>query len=78
MAIAQSVPQSTPMTGLMARNSDISLAGAVVAILVFMVMPLPTLLLDVLLAFSITFALCWSPCRSRSRWSFRPFPPSCC
>jgi flagellar biosynthesis protein FlhA len=57
MAIAQSVPQSTPMTGLMARNSDISLAGAVVAILVFMVMPLPTLLLDVLLAFSITFAL---------------------
>jgi flagellar biosynthesis protein FlhA len=48
------------MIGLLprlARSSDISLAAAVVGILVFMVMPLPTMLLDLLLAFSITFAL---------------------
>jgi flagellar biosynthesis protein FlhA len=54
------VAQSAPMIGLLprlARNSDISLAAAVVGILVFMVMPLPTFLLDLLLAFSITFAL---------------------
>jgi len=54
------VAQSAPMIGLLprlARNSDISLAAAVIGILVFMVMPLPTFLLDLLLAFSITFAL---------------------
>ena len=54
------VAQSTAMTGLLprlVRSSDISLAGAVVGILVFMVMPLPTILLDLLLAFSITSAL---------------------
>ena len=56
MAIAQSAPLIGPLPRL-ARNSDISLAGAVVCILVFMVMPLPTMLLDLLLAFSITFAL---------------------
>jgi flagellar biosynthesis protein FlhA len=52
--------QSTAMIGRLprlARNSDISLAVAVVGILAFMVMPLPTLLLDLLLAFSITFSL---------------------
>ncbi len=54
------VAQSAPMIGLLprlARNSDITLAAAVVGILVFMVLPLPTFLLDLLLAFSITFAL---------------------
>jgi flagellar biosynthesis protein FlhA len=56
MAVAQSAPLIGPLPRL-ARNSDISLAGAVVCILVFMVMPLPTMLLDLLLAFSITFAL---------------------
>ena len=33
------------------------MAMAVIGILVFMVMPLPTLLLDLLLSFSITFSL---------------------
>lgn len=40
-----------------ARNSDVFMAVAVIGILVFMVMPLPTLLLDLLLSFSITFSL---------------------
>jgi flagellar biosynthesis protein FlhA len=40
-----------------AKNSDLFMAVAVVGILVFMVMPLPTLLLDLLLSFSITFSL---------------------
>ncbi len=54
------VAQSAPVIGLLprlARNSDISLAGAVVGILAFMILPLPTFLLDLLLAFSITFSL---------------------
>jgi flagellar biosynthesis protein FlhA len=40
-----------------AKNSDVLMAVAVVGILVFMVMPLPTLLLDLLLSFSIMFSL---------------------
>jgi flagellar biosynthesis protein FlhA len=39
------------------KNSDISIAVAAVAILVFMVIPLPPMLLDLLIAFNITFAL---------------------
>ena len=39
------------------RNSDIFLAVGVVGILVFMVIPLPPMLLDVLLSFNITFSL---------------------
>ena len=39
------------------KNSDLLMAAAVVGILVFMVMPLPTFLLDLLLSFSITFSL---------------------
>ena len=39
------------------KNSDLLMAVAVVGILIFMVMPLPTFLLDLLLSFSITFSL---------------------
>lgn len=39
------------------KNSDVIMAIAVVGILVFMVMPLPTLLLDLLLSFNITLSL---------------------
>jgi len=39
------------------KNSDLSIAVAVVAILVFMVIPLPPMLLDLLISFNITFAL---------------------
>jgi flagellar biosynthesis protein FlhA len=56
MAIAQTSTVSSPLPRL-ATGSDVSLAGAVICILVFMVIPLPTFLLDLLLAFSITFAL---------------------
>jgi len=56
MAVAQASTISGPLPRL-SKTSDISLAGAVVCILVFMVIPLPTMLLDLLLAFSITFAL---------------------
>ena len=39
------------------KNGDISLAVAVVGILVFMIIPLPPMLLDLLISFNITFAL---------------------
>jgi flagellar biosynthesis protein FlhA len=42
---------------LITRNSDVFMAVAVVGILVFMVIPLPTVMLDLLLAFNITGAL---------------------
>jgi flagellar biosynthesis protein FlhA len=56
MAVAQTSSISGLLPGL-SKNSDISLAVAVVGILVFMVIPLPTMVLDLLLAFSITFSL---------------------
>jgi len=40
-----------------AKNSDLFIAVAVVAILVFMIIPLPAMLLDLLIAFNITSAL---------------------
>jgi flagellar biosynthesis protein FlhA len=39
------------------KNSDLFMAVAVVAILVFMVIPLPSVVLDLLISFNITFAL---------------------
>jgi flagellar biosynthesis protein FlhA len=39
------------------KNSDLFMAVAVVAILVFMIIPLPPILLDLLISFNITFAL---------------------
>ena len=56
MAVAQSTSIPEPLTRI-TRNSDISLAIAVVCILGFMVIPLPVFLLDLLLTFSITFSL---------------------
>jgi len=54
------VADQNQMTGQMpmvTKNSDLWMAVAVVGILVFMVMPLPTFLLDLLLSFSITLSL---------------------
>ena len=53
------VSETTPIGRLQiaSRSSDVLMATAVVGILVFMVIPLPTILLDLLLAFNITFAL---------------------
>jgi len=42
---------------IIAKNSDLFMAVAVVAILVFMIIPLPPVLLDLLISFNITFAL---------------------
>jgi flagellar biosynthesis protein FlhA len=42
---------------LISRNSDVFMAVAVVGILVFMVIPLPPMILDLLLAFNITCSL---------------------
>jgi len=42
---------------LITKNTDFIMAVAVVAILVFMVIPLPAILLDLLISFNITFAL---------------------
>jgi flagellar biosynthesis protein FlhA len=56
MAQAQATPMNGPLPFL-TKNSDVSLAAVVVCILVFMVVPLPTMLLDLLLAASITFSL---------------------
>ncbi len=55
-----STAQAAPVAGaipFLTKNSDLSLAGAVVCILLFMVMPVPTFVLDMLLAFSISFSL---------------------
>ena len=49
--------QLTGQIPFVAKNSDVLMAVAVICILTFMVMPLPTLLLDLLLSFSITFSL---------------------
>jgi flagellar biosynthesis protein FlhA len=49
--------QLTGQIPFVAKNSDVLMAVAVICILAFMVMPLPTLLLDLLLTFSITFSL---------------------
>ncbi len=42
---------------LVGKYSEFILAGGVVGILIIMVMPLPTVMLDILLSFSITFSL---------------------
>jgi flagellar biosynthesis protein FlhA len=49
--------QSLGRLPLVKENSDIILALTVVGILVFMIIPLPTFLLDILLSFNITFSL---------------------
>jgi flagellar biosynthesis protein FlhA len=49
--------QLTGQIPFVTKSSDVLMAVAVICILAFMVMPLPTLLLDLLLSFSITFSL---------------------
>jgi len=56
MAIANQ-RQFSGQIPILSKNSDITLALAVVAILVFMVIPLPPILLDLLISFNITFSL---------------------
>ena len=46
--------QTPPFAGIL-KYSDIIVAVAIITIVVMMIIPLPTLLLDILLAFNITF-----------------------
>ena len=56
IALAHQAPY-TGQLPILSKNSDVIMAVGVVGILAFMVMPLPTILLDLLLSFSITFSL---------------------
>jgi flagellar biosynthesis protein FlhA len=56
MAIAEQINNIGLIPGI-SKNSDMVTAVAVVAILIFMVIPLPTMMLDLLISFNITFAL---------------------
>lgn len=56
MTAAQQVQYGGKLPSI-TKNSDLFMAVAVVGILVFMVIPLPTMLLDLLISFNITFAL---------------------
>jgi flagellar biosynthesis protein FlhA len=56
MAIAENTHTAGQLPGI-TRSSDITMAVAVVAILVFMVIPLPPMFLDLLISFNIAFAL---------------------
>ncbi len=56
MAIAQQT-QFAGQVPAISKNSDIAMAMAVVGILLFLVVPLPPMLLDLLISFNITFAL---------------------
>ena len=56
MAAVNDTSYSKPL-GVLTKNSDVYMAVAVVGILVFMVIPLPTMVLDLLLSFNITAAL---------------------
>ena len=49
--------QTAKRLPIFTKNSDVLLAVAIVGILVFMVIPLPSVLLDILLSFNITFCL---------------------
>ena len=57
MQMAAAPPKVSGPVVLITRNSEITMAVAVVMILLVMIVPLPPLLLDLLLSFSITFAL---------------------
>jgi len=56
MAIAEQTHNFGPIPGI-SKNSDMVTAVAVVAILIFMVVPLPAMVLDLLISINITFAL---------------------
>ena len=56
MAIAEQTQNFGLIPGI-SKNSDMVTAVAVVAILIFMVIPLPPMVLDLLISFNITFAL---------------------
>lgn len=54
--MAHSIEQAPTMSAL-SRNSDVIMAIGVVGMLVVMVIPLPTIMLDIFLSFNITFSV---------------------
>ena len=54
--MTRQIEEATGIQGL-ARNSDVILAFGVIGILVIMVIPIPTILLDMFLSFNITLAV---------------------
>jgi flagellar biosynthesis protein FlhA len=63
--------------GSVLKRSDIGLAVGVMAILVVLILPLPSRLLDFTLAISITFSLLiLIPALFIQGWNFPPFRPS--
>jgi flagellar biosynthesis protein FlhA len=56
MEVVNQTQYSGPIS-ILTKNSDIFLAAAVVGILVFMIIPLPPVVLDLLLSFNITISL---------------------
>ncbi len=57
-AMQAKAPRFMGLPAIDSRNiAEIGMGGAVVAILVVMILPLPTFLLDIMLAFNITFAI---------------------
>ena len=61
------------------KRSDLALAIGIMAILVVLILPLPPWLLDVCLAFSLSFSILilMTACSSRSRWNSRPSRRCC-
>ena len=55
--MAQQLGQTAGISSPLTRNSDVLMAIGVVGMLVMMVIPIPTLALDIFLSFNITFAI---------------------
>ena len=55
--MAQQLGQTAGIPSSLTRNSDVLMAIGVVGMLVMMVIPIPTLALDIFLSFNITFAI---------------------
>ncbi|HUX38987.1 MAG TPA: flagellar biosynthesis protein FlhA [Rectinemataceae bacterium] len=49
--------QRAPFGGLLANPSDLAVAGGTIAVILMIIIPIPTLLLDALLAFNLTISI---------------------
>ena len=64
---------------MISRHTDIIVALGIISIVIMMIIPLPTALLDVLIVFNITCSLTilLVPCITRNRLICRFFLPCC-
>ena len=53
----ESTVSQQPKLAFLTKNSDILVSFGVIGILIIMILPMPTWLLDILLAFNITFSV---------------------